>query len=156
MKPRNTTKSLPQIASGGHSACNESGQPKRRQPLLLYAIAIYWAALFLATHLPARSLVSVPSYNDKVVHFGGYLLLSILLASNLHSHGLCVFRATTWTVLATMLYGAFDELTQLPIPGRNGDINDWLADSCGAVVGATLFAVAVRWLGFSRAPQSTN
>ena len=38
-----------------------------------------------------------------------------------------------------VLFGAIDELTQIPVPGRVGDRLDWLADSLGAASGVCLF-----------------
>ena len=45
------------------------------------------------------------------------------------------FRALLSCVVIIVAYGAVDELSQLPIPGRHGDLWDWLADLCGASLG---------------------
>lgn len=43
------------------------------------------------------------------------------------------------TIIVASLYGAFDELHQMFIPGRNAELLDWLADFLGVCFGV-LFA----------------
>lgn len=43
---------------------------------------------------------------------------------------------TVW--LVGTLYGAFDEITQIPV-GRHADVRDWISDIAGIVLGLTLF-----------------
>ena len=44
--------------------------------------------------------------------------------------------------LITALYGFLDELSQVPIPGRMGDIQDWAADLMGSLMGLLLFTMS--------------
>jgi VanZ family protein len=37
-----------------------------------------------------------------------------------------------------LIYAALDELAQVPIPGRTGDIQDWIADAFGVCIGLLL------------------
>jgi len=39
----------------------------------------------------------------------------------------------------TSLYGASDEYHQAFVPNRNPAVSDWVADSLGALVGASIF-----------------
>ena len=128
-------------------------RPLRRAAALL--LIIYWVALFLGTHLPAP-LPAVQA-NDKLLHLGAFAGLSFLMAAVL---------AGTWPRLRILLsafgivvaYGALDELSQLPIPGRQGDLWDWLADITGAALGLLayfLVCTALRQLFYS-APATAN
>ena len=43
-----------------------------------------------------------------------------------------------WALI--VLYGAVDEVTQIPV-GRNANLSDWLADAAGATVGLAIFQI---------------
>jgi VanZ family protein len=48
-------------------------------------------------------------------------------------------RAAIGVVVGLAVYGALDELTQIPV-GRYADVYDWLADCAGALAGVAAFA----------------
>ena len=104
-----------------------------------YGTGLLLLAMFAGTHLP----LSVPhgASSDKVLHALAYMTLTVsLLASWELSTG--ILRPTHYFLvwLFGTIYGAFDELTQIPV-GRTCDGLDWLADICGIVVGLTLFRI---------------
>ncbi len=98
-------------------------------------------AMFLGTHLPG--IVS-PSFSmgDKLLHYWAYCILALcILASWELSKGPLqpIHFFTVW--LACTIYGAFDEITQLPV-GRSCDGIDWLFDIMGIITGLALFRIA--------------
>lgn len=119
---------------------------------IVAALLLYWPLLFLLTHLPPSNVPSVGVSHDKLAHFCAYFGLTFLLTLALLL--LCRFRweLLLYAIVATALYGAIDELTQLFV-GRTADLRDWLADVTGAIAGALVatacFFVAKRlrdWL----------
>lgn len=78
-----------------------------------------------------------------VAHFCEYLVLGLLLANALRSH-MPVARALWLAIVFASLYGLTDEFHQLFVPGRYCDALDWVTDTCGAALGAGIFAVANR------------
>lgn len=104
---------------------------------------ILWVVLIaIGTSWPRIQVGSDTLPTDKIVHFTMYGVLAAL-----------VLRATmTWqrprtfvaVVLGLVLLGAVDEWHQSFIPGRSMSFADWIADSAGALLGAT----AVRVLSF--------
>ena len=52
-------------------------------------------------------------------------------------------RVYLTALLIAIGYGAIDELGQIPIPGRNADAVDWLADVAGAVAGVMCYRLMV-------------
>ena len=91
-------------------------------------VAIYWATIYIATHIPAPKLPYIP-VTDKTAHFVSYFLLSagISIAMMLQHR-----RNIPVTVLAIALaYGAIDEWTQIPV-NRSCELADWYADAAGA------------------------
>lgn len=77
---------------------------------------------------------------DKVVHFGVYAVLGLLVARALAAYGLRPGRAALWAVLLSALYAVSDEVHQGYVPGRSRDPRDWVADLLGAAL-----AVRIWW-----------
>ena len=108
-------------------------------------LAGYWIALIVATHLPPTTPFLPGQTIDKLVHALVYTLLAGLLASAWElAAGVLMLRHLFWTWVVVAVYGALDEITQIPV-GRECSFWDWSADAIGAVIGLALF-VAVRRL----------
>lgn len=103
----------------------------------------FWLGLFIGTHLP-KVPQPIRKISDKSMHCLAFTGLAFLLAWATYRKEATVRRH--WLFILTMIaiYGAFDELLQIPV-GRHCDFNDWLADMAGAVIGLTLFHVGLRW-----------
>ena len=56
------------------------------------------------------------------------------------------FRNAALCVLFTSVYGAIDEVHQSFTPGRFAGADDWLADTLGAILGATVCVLLTRFL----------
>lgn len=105
----------------------------------LGTLGVYWLALFVGTHMPL-SVQSLGRINDKLLHFGAYAGLAFLLALVLST--LRVRRGTLLLpLLVAAVYGCFDELSQLAVPGRQAEVADWAADVFGAGLGVCMFAL---------------
>jgi|SoiMethySBSTD1v2_1073268.scaffolds.fasta_scaffold2759247_1 VanZ family protein len=110
------------------------------------AFVLFWAAIFTGTHIPISEESLPPVGGDKVLHFGAYLGLSLLLATAWQlAGGVLTRRHLAFAWIAVIAYGAFDEVTQILV-GRDCDIKDWLADAAGAAAGLLLFVVLRRLL----------
>ena len=112
--------------------------------LIVPALVFYWLALFVATHSPRLSIPLHVSMVDKLAHFSAYACLAFLTTLTWR-----VFRPVTdvtYRMVFLLLagYGAIDELSQIPIPGRKGDWFDWFADLLGIAAGLVAFAVVRR------------
>ena len=104
------------------------------------ALVCYWSALFAATHLPVEMPIALPGHwTDKIVHLAAFAILAVLLATTwqLAARQLNL-RRLWWLWVLLVLYGAIDELTQVPV-GREASVWDWLADALGAAIGLAVF-----------------
>ncbi len=115
----------------------------------MIALAAYWLALFAGTHIPRVPTALQMPGADKWQHTAAYAGLAFLLVA-LRS----LRRPLTWWVAlgvagVAILYGALDELTQIPV-GRDAEFFDWVADSLGAAIGIALFAAGRRWFRRAR------
>ena len=106
---------------------------------------VYWAALFVATHLPPTRLPKT-RITDTPAHFTSYAILAALLLWSLHFTRLSLRAAAWWVIGIGLVYGVIDEILQIFV-GRICSLSDWLADASGVItVVATWTAVsAVRY-----------
>ena len=115
------------------------------------AVLIYWAAMLLGTHLPGPAVPATP-YSDKSLHFMAYAGLGFLLAWAWTARRPFLWGGPLFAVAVAVGYGGLDELTQTLIPGRYGDVVDWLYDAAGTLTGTGCFLVLelfVRRIGWS-------
>lgn len=77
----------------------------------------------------------------KSAHFLTYLVLSVLTMNALRRSGIKGVRQIAIAIGICVLYAISDEVHQLFVPGRSGQLKDVLLDSRGAIVGAALYRV---------------
>ncbi|MHC4600970.1 MAG: VanZ family protein [Planctomycetota bacterium] len=96
---------------------------------------LYTGLIFLVSSIPWGKPPLVWTYQDKIVHFVEYGILSALLFRALGA-GIGVWGAAGLAFLASAALGGLDELYQSTVPKRAPDILDACADAVGALVGA--------------------
>ncbi len=116
---------------------------KRKLPplstLCKLALAGYVIALLTGTHLPPTTPFLPSGDFDKLYHFTAYAILAGLLATTWQfAGGNLTFRHLWWAWVAVAVFGALDEITQIPVH-RDCSFWDWTADAIGAAVGLLLF-----------------
>ena len=115
---------------------------------LVLLVVLYWATMFVATHLPIRTTpVGDPYSLDKLEHLSAFAILAALLNAVAAAVG---FRS--WSISAAILcfitvYALVDEATQ--VSPRTPEVLDWLADVIGACLGVCLYSLIARfWPGY--------
>ncbi|HEU4995909.1 MAG TPA: VanZ family protein [Gemmatimonadaceae bacterium] len=112
---------------------------------------LLWAGVILfVTSVPGNMLPQEVSPYDKLVHLTIYGLFAVLLTRDL-SQVTTVWRAALFALTIAVAFGAADEWHQQFIPRRDADVTDWVADSTGAALGASLF-VLFSWFRRSKTP----
>ena len=105
------------------------------------SVVVYWIVLATATHVPRLpSGVSLP-HGDKAAHYLAYAILAFLLSWAWATRHAYFPKGLLFALVVAIAYGAIDELTQIPVPGRYGEWYDWGADALGAVTGVCAFWV---------------
>jgi VanZ family protein len=93
------------------------------------------AAIYYVSAQSAPPMLG-PAVSDKVAHaiayFGFGMLAFRAVAGGLAAQ-VTAPRATA-TMIISMVYAVTDEVHQLFVPGRNGDVADVLADATGAAL----------------------
>ena len=80
----------------------------------------------------------------KNAHFFAYMLLSILTLNAVRRSGGRGLVSMVVALVISVLYAISDEVHQLFVPGRSGQVSDVLLDSAGALVGILLYALTSR------------
>jgi len=107
-------------------------------PLFVWAVIIFWLS-----SLTALPHVKVPIIGaDKLAHMSIFFVFCWFSRRALFFQtALPIFRR--WSLVSafflTCLYGYFDEVHQLYVPGRTYDYFDMLADAIGALLFVILF-----------------
>lgn len=76
----------------------------------------------------------------KTAHICAYFILGILLFNLLKEYELAVKKMIFLSIAIAMLYACTDELHQMFVPGRSGEVRDVLIDTAGAAVGVVVYA----------------
>jgi VanZ family protein len=116
-------------------------------PVIMYAGLIFLISSIssLPTKMPFFTL------KDKLIHFLEYAVFGFLLWRSAIrwkiDTGLA--RLILLTLILGMAYAGSDEIHQYYVPGRDGNIYDWIADVIGLAVGlVTAYIFAGRKITF--------
>ncbi|WP_404445697.1 VanZ family protein [Sutcliffiella horikoshii] len=92
----------------------------------------------------------------KNAHLFAYMLLAVLTLNAVRRSGGHGFKSMGAAFILSVLYAISDEVHQLFVPGRSGQVSDVLLDSTGALVGIVLYAVISRGLARKRQTEEAN
>jgi VanZ family protein len=107
------------------------------------AVIAYMGAIFYLSHQPSVPMPMRFPHQDKVFHFTAYFLMAGMLTHAFLNGG--IKRRFWLAFLVAALYGITDEIHQSFVPGRDASFWDWLADACGAWVGAWGYLRGAKW-----------
>ncbi|RKL68203.1 VanZ family protein [Salipaludibacillus neizhouensis] len=80
----------------------------------------------------------------KNAHFFAYLTLGLLVLHAMRRSGVRGYQGAASALVIGVLYAISDEVHQLFIPGRSGEVRDVLIDSGGASAGIGLYLLVVK------------
>ena len=91
----------------------------------------------------------------KSAHFIGYMILGILAIGLILQYE-NIYKKPQFAFLICVLYAISDEIHQLFVPGRAGQVRDVLIDSSGSFLGIFLVMFFVRFLRKIRNKNKIN
>ena len=80
----------------------------------------------------------------KNAHFVAYLVLGLLSSNALGKSKPYSLRSSLLILLICVMYAISDEVHQLFVPGRSGQVTDVLIDSAGAIAGIGLYFIVMK------------
>lgn len=113
---------------------------KVRDKKFLIGAAVLWAlVIFILCALPGEDIpdpgLDIP-HLDKVVHFGMFFIMSLLIVLLLELHTSLLRRKIYFIAIFVALgYGGLIEILQHYFFNRGGDVWDLLADVLGGIAG---------------------
>lgn len=117
---------------------------KKKNTTTLLIRNIIWAlVIFVLCAMPGEDIpdpqLNIP-YIDKIVHFGMFFVMAVLLCNELeYQTRLCLRKIFLLTMAIVLVYGGVIELLQHYFFNRSGDIFDLLADVAGGMVGCLFY-----------------
>ena len=108
------------------------------RPRLIWSITVsYMILIFILSSISHLPQPSREPYLPVIEHIMEYAILSVLLFSALLStRKYDMKEILILAVIVTVLYGLSDEIHQLYVPGRVSSLDDFIADTLGALVGS--------------------
>jgi len=104
--------------------------------------------MFLIIYMASRppSIVRSGFFNDKILHFLAYGLLTLLLYIPIrYNLNIKAIYYSIITFILTVSFGLTDEINQAFIPIRTFDLRDLLADAIGSIVMLILINIILRY-----------
>lgn len=75
----------------------------------------------------------------KSAHFTIYLILGLIFISLLKEYNILDKRSVIYTIIFVFIYACSDEIHQLFVSGRSGEILDVLIDTTGGFIGTMIY-----------------
>lgn len=111
---------------------------KARMALLLPGLLMFSIFIVSGASRVATPDIGFEFSEDKLGHFliFGLLATTLLRTPAFRAIGL---RGVGLAIFLTASFGGLDEFRQSFTPGRSVEFADWIADSCGAIVGSLVY-----------------
>jgi len=113
-----------------------------------YALpAIFYAGLiFFLSSLPSSVVPNLGiSFGDLIIHFLEYSVFGYFLAlAIMQSPSKINWKNFLAVFIIGSLYAASDEYHQSFVEGRFSEVNDFLADSAGVILGLVMFVIRAK------------
>lgn len=114
---------------------------------ILWLVVITTLCLMPPQDLPVQEFYAIPHF-DKVVHFGMYFVLALLLIHPLQRRAL---KVALGVFLISFLVGGAIEILQFAMAiQRSASWGDFIADMAGAAAGWLLYSPLIRTLPFTK------
>lgn len=118
---------------------NPKGDALKRHDWLnnryLLAALVFYGLMFVLGSIKALERSLIWTFNDKLLHFVAYAILTALIYLGLRSRPIGKFFLprilACWTLVSGL--AALDELAQILV-ARDPSFDDWLADTAAAIV----------------------
>jgi VanZ family protein len=107
-----------------------------RLPVVALCILIFWQSSYPGIHSEP-----IFAYEDKLLHFLAYGLLSFLCARDLKAQKpfWSITKIKIIAIIFASLYGLSDEIHQSFIPSRVASTGDFIADCAGSITGCFFY-----------------
>lgn len=144
-------------------------QLRRKKRIGWFFVVVWMGVIFYLSHQPATASgelsagitgmvlklfsifpIQLPEetlhfFIRKLAHFSAYFILGVLLFYSLHIGQKRQMTHAFIALLLSIMYAVTDEVHQLFIPGRSGEVRDVLIDSMGALTGILMYSSIIHF-----------
>ena len=101
----------------------------------LLAGSVFYVAMFVLGSIPTIERTFISTFNDKLMHFAAYSILTVLVYLGLRTQiiGEFFLPRILWCFAIVLGMGALDEIAQYFV-GRDPSFDGWLSDSAASVL----------------------
>lgn len=78
-------------------------------------------------------------YIRKGAHFFAYFMLGILVINALKKNEKIIWKDLVYALMICVIYAISDEIHQVFVPGRSGEVRDVIIDSAGSLSGIMIY-----------------
>ena len=90
------------------------------------------------------ALENVDRIFRKVAHVIEYLVLALLICSALGEYNLSLKNILLLSFIICLIYSSSDEMHQLLVSGRSGELRDIIIDNIGSIIGCSIYLLFKR------------
>lgn len=116
---------------------------KKNDGLIIRSVELF-TGKSLSVHEKEKVLKYLVFPVRKCAHLSLYLILGILVISLLREYMVINTKLVLLSLLICVLYACSDEIHQLFVPGRSGEVRDVLIDTLGACLGVSFYYLVFR------------
>ena len=91
-----------------------------------------------------KIILRVESVIRKIAHFSIYTIVGVLLMSLVSTYKIDELSRISISLICGIIYATSDEIHQVFIPGRSGQISDVILDSMGVALGIFLIMFVIK------------
>lgn len=95
-----------------------------------------------------KRIFNLQLFIRKTAHVTVFLVLGILMTLSIHNTKLSNLKSYMSAYISGSLYGIFDEVHQMFIPGRGPQLRDVLLDSAGVLIGVLITALLIELIRY--------
>lgn len=130
-------------------SAQEASQSSRQSEGFIEAAGRFIEKVFGTEYkMDKETFFNVESFVRKGAHFFSYMVLGVLVRNCFGKFK--VSKKNIVSLAVCLIYAASDEIHQLFVPGRSGQVSDVLLDFAGSITGVLLFIMACRIIGSRR------
>ena len=104
-----------------------------------------WVASWFTKDVEVQS--KIEPYIRKLAHYSEYAIGGTLFFSLIATFKINEFKQIIFAIIMGIIYAITDEIHQLFVPGRSGQIKDVFIDSLGVITGVLVMKLIIILLG---------
>ena len=114
---------------------------KKYYKTFIWLLIMFYLLFSPSGSLPKTGLINIP-HVDKIIHWGMFGIFALIFLFDSENANKSRNKTILWLFSISIIFGISSEFIQYSlIPGRNGNVIDFLADITGIICGMVFYYV---------------